>query len=232
MNFFVRFGYVPTTYGGPLLTSKWDQEVKDRLINYIVHGKDSHNLYAIRFLICELLNLINVVFQIVLTNWFLNGQFSGLRVLIDVINGENPMSMVFPKLVKCTYYRYGPSGSTENRDGLCILPLNIFNEKLYLIMWFWFYCLALLSALTLLYRLLFFCVPFIRVYFLMARAKYVTKERAKIVVDQISFGNCFVLYQLGKNLNPIVFRELVMGISNNLKSTKKQSLSADITFPI
>ncbi|XP_018334617.1 innexin inx2-like [Agrilus planipennis] len=219
--------------GGPLLTSNWDQEAKDRLINYIVHGKDCHNVYAIRFLFCELFNLINVVSQIVLTNWFLSGQFSGLHVFTDLMNGEDPLKMVFPKLVKCTYNSYGSSGSIQKRDALCILPLNVFNEKLYLIMWFWFYFLSLLSAVALLYRLLFFCVPFIRVYLLMARTKYVTKGIARIIVYQISFGNCFILYQLGNNLNPIVFRELIMGICNYLQSNKKhQSLSAEITFPI
>jgi hypothetical protein len=32
-------------------------------------------------------------------------------------------------VTKCTFFKYGSSGTTESRDGLCILALNIINEK-------------------------------------------------------------------------------------------------------
>ena len=35
-------------------------------------------------------------------------------------------------------HKYGPSGTIENKDGLCVLPLNIINEKIYVFLWFWF----------------------------------------------------------------------------------------------
>ena len=41
------------------------------------------------------------------------------------------MAKVFPKVSKCTFHRYGPSGTIGNHDGLCILPINIINEKEY-----------------------------------------------------------------------------------------------------
>ena len=47
------------------------------------------------------------------------------------------MAKVFPKLTKCTFHKYGPSGTIEIKDGLCVLPLNILNEKIYILLWFW-----------------------------------------------------------------------------------------------
>jgi hypothetical protein len=47
------------------------------------------------------------------------------------------MSKIFPKVTKCTFHLYGPSGSIQNKDGLCVLPLNIINEKIYIFLWFW-----------------------------------------------------------------------------------------------
>ena len=35
------------------------------------------------------------------------------------------------------YFRYGPSGSVVTLDILCLLPLNILNEKIYLGLSFW-----------------------------------------------------------------------------------------------
>lgn len=47
------------------------------------------------------------------------------------------MDRVFPKVAKCTFHMSGASGSLETHDGLCVLPLNIFNEKIYIFLWFW-----------------------------------------------------------------------------------------------
>ena len=41
----------------------------------------------------------------------------------------DPMNVVFPKVTKCTFFKYGTSGTIESRDGLCILALNVINEK-------------------------------------------------------------------------------------------------------
>ena len=43
----------------------------------------------------------------------------------------DPMAKVFPKVSKCTFHKYGPSGTIARHDGLCILPINIINEKEY-----------------------------------------------------------------------------------------------------
>ena len=34
------------------------------------------------------------------------------------------MSKIFPKVIKFSFYKYGPSGSVQNFDCLCILPLS------------------------------------------------------------------------------------------------------------
>jgi hypothetical protein len=39
-------------------------------------------------------------------------------------------------VTKCTFFKYGSSGTTESRDGLCILALNIINEKVRILLYF------------------------------------------------------------------------------------------------
>lgn len=42
---------------------------------------------------------------------------------------------VFPRVTKCTFHKYGASGSIQKHDALCVLALNILNEKIYIFLW-------------------------------------------------------------------------------------------------
>ena len=65
---------------------------------------------------------------------------------------EDPMARVFPKMTKCTFHKFGPSGTVEKFDGLCVLPLNIINEKIYVFLWFWFIILTVVTGMQVIYR--------------------------------------------------------------------------------
>lgn len=146
-------------------------------------------------------------------DWFLTGHFTGYGIGVATIQGnENPMNAVFPKMTKCIYYKFGPSGSAQSRDALCVLPLNVVNEKLFLFLWFWLVFVTLISFLELIYRILILCIPLIRTYILMAQAQFLPHKTAFIVVRKLTFGDFFLLHLLGKNLNPIIYKELVIDI--------------------
>ena len=59
------------------------------------------------------------------------------------------MIYVFPRMTKCTFHKFGTSGNIEKHDALCILPLNIVNEKIYIFIWFWLLILGFLTFLIL-----------------------------------------------------------------------------------
>ena len=69
---------------------------------------------------------------------------------------KDPLNSVFPKVAKCTFNKFGPSGTIEKFDGLCILSLNIINEKVALLVSssIIYYFSDLCSALVLV------CLPF------------------------------------------------------------------------
>ena len=62
---------------------------------------------------------MNVVGQIFLVDKFLGGEFRryGLEVAnfleLDPEQRYDPMYRVFPKITKCTFHKYGPSGRTR-----------------------------------------------------------------------------------------------------------------------
>jgi len=189
---------------------------------YFQESTKSHAGYAIKFFLCEVLALVNVVGQIYFTDKFLGNEFTtyGWDVLsVTAGNPEDradPMNVVFPKVTKCTFHKYGPSGTITKHDGLCILALNIINEKIYVFLWFWFVSVAMISALALLYRVVIFLMPSIRVTVIMGRSLYQVEKRTvedvlncprHSWVDKI--GDYFVMYLLTKNLPPIAMKELL-----------------------
>lgn len=150
--------------------------------------------------------------QIFAMDWLLTGQFSLYGIMAVALQGSNTMNQVFPKITKCEYFRYGPSGTIETRDALCVLPLNILNEKLFLVLWFWLFFLALMSLLALIYRATVLVFPKVRIYLLTAQARYIQFRQAELVVKRLTYGDFFVLYHVGKNVNPIVYKDLVRSI--------------------
>ena len=80
------------------------------------------------------------------------------------------MFFTFSQVTKCVFHKYGPSGTIQKHDALCILPLNIINEKIYIFLYFWFVFLAAVSAVWLVYRLLTVISHDVRVSVIFARS--------------------------------------------------------------
>lgn len=104
-----------------------------------MHNK--YNAYAFWFFCCEQLNFIVVLAQWFITNKFLKYKF--LTYGPDVVryynvppeerfllrDMPNPMCETFPRIAACNYVRYGSGGGQENKNAICILGLNMINDK-------------------------------------------------------------------------------------------------------
>ncbi len=69
-------------------------------------------------------------------------------------NRVDPMSRVFPKMTKCTFHKYGGSGTLQVIDAMCVLGMNILSEKIYIFLWFWFILLAVVTGFQLVVRVI------------------------------------------------------------------------------
>ncbi|KAG7159805.1 Innexin inx2-like 10 [Homarus americanus] len=217
-----------------------------------------HTNYAYKFFLCEVLNFVNVVSQMYLTDsqsvslqftiTINNSTFSlsvcmcvcmcacmfvsvcicvfrllGYRFLdygLRVIRAGNELQeeeeeVVFPKVAKCSFYMFGPSGSLARHDTLCVLPLNILNEKIYLFFWFWFVCLAVVSGLGLLLRLCTFH-PEVRLLVLHNHARFTPTVHLRAICHSYDLGDWFYLCLLAKNLDPVVCRDLLRELATKL----------------
>ena len=82
----------------------------------------------------------------------LDADFQAIHVSkIRLIQG---LAYFYFQVTKCTFNNYGPSGTVENKDGLCVLAINIINEKIYIFLWFWFLTLCVWTGVHLFIRIL------------------------------------------------------------------------------
>ena len=36
----------------------------------------------------------------------------------------DPMAIIFPRVTKCSFFKYGPSGTIQTHDAICVLPVH------------------------------------------------------------------------------------------------------------
>ncbi|XP_055305433.1 innexin inx3 [Sitodiplosis mosellana] len=196
-----------------------------RLVNYILESLRTHNGYSFGYFFCEILNLANVIANIIFIDKFLGGTF--LTYGTDVINFSNmnqenrsdPMLEVFPRITKCTFHKYGASGSIQKHDALCVLALNILNEKIYIFLWFWFIILAALSACAILYSALVVMLPTTREAIIKRRFRNGTTNEVEGLIANIQVGDFLLLHLLGQNISVNAFSEILRELCNRLSSS-------------
>ncbi|XP_053204819.1 innexin inx2-like [Panonychus citri] len=206
----------------PILGSGERSEQIALLTHYLKTNLRYHDSYFYYFVFCEILNFLNVIFQMYLVDAFLGGAFStyGLEVLryseMDPEERIDPMVKVFPRVTKCTFHRYGSSGDVQKHDSLCILPLNIINEKIYIFLWFWFVILAVVSGWVIIERMIIIFFPHFRYLYLRSAARIADRNHLREVLDHARIGDWFILHLLAKNLDSLHFRELVKELRSSL----------------
>jgi hypothetical protein len=200
------------------------KESCETLVRYMKDTFHMHNFYAIKYFLCDILNFVNVIGQMYLINKFLGGVFLnyGSEVLkwseSEPEDRTDPMIDVFPRITKCTFHKYGPSGTIERHDAMCVLALNIINEKIYVMLWFWLIILAVMTSLYMLYVLAAISVPSMRRIMIERNAKYDHKDRIDVLMRKAQMGDWFLIFLLSKNIDSILFKEFIDRLTDKLKT--------------
>jgi hypothetical protein len=224
--------------GEPIQDKDVKNDRKQVLVEYFTNeNRHNNDYYAYRFFFCEFLNLVNVVGQIYLMDFFLGGEFttygSDVANLLSMTEQEqeqriDPMAKVFPKVTKCTFHKFGPSGTVQKFDGLCILPLNIINEKIYVFLWFWFVIVAVVSAIQIIMRIVVITVPSLREVLLgrrlifLRRRKENNRNKIGVICQKCKISDWFILYQLAKNIDPLIFNEFIGDLHQKFITPKER----------
>ncbi|XP_063605985.1 innexin inx2-like [Penaeus indicus] len=193
---------------------------------YFSNSHTTHRSYAINFLLCECLGFVIAVSNLFFTNAFLGGNFfefgpGSIKYLSQhAADPDNPLNEIFPKVAKCTWYKYGASGSIQKFDSMCVLPLNIVNEKTYIFLWMIYVLTASVCGVVLLFHLILFFVPNFRNTYLVFLARgQTTKDHLLHILHKGNYGDWFLVHHFQKNM--AYFKQWVAKVRMLMDETKR-----------
>ncbi|XP_015920181.1 innexin inx2 [Parasteatoda tepidariorum] len=215
---------------------------RDKSVNLLSHSLHLHmghfGAYFKKYIFCEILTLANVVGQMWILDNFLGGTFTtfGIKVMQwsqwDQEYRTDPLVKAFPRMTKCLFHDYGSSGDVQRVDALCILPLNVLNEKIFIFLWFWMLFLCGMTVLVLAYRLMLAAMPLFRYCVLVTRAPHASKGALDRLVGRSQLSDWFILYLLSKNLDASNYGFVISKLAAEMEQNgyMKPSTSKHTTF--
>ena len=163
------------------------------------------------------------------------------EVFPKVVITPSPRPFILPPLQvgSCYFHRYDRAGGQQGLNAVCILGLNMINDKVrksataqgpasstqvFALLWYWHLLLLLTGSLTLVSRLIQSLSSSVR-YFMMKimMYKYLTHNKhtkhIQHYIKNCSIGDWFVLYQMNRNMNKKFFAEFLALLSLKVKDT-------------
>ncbi len=189
------------------------------------------------YMLTKLMYLANVCGQFFLLNAFMGPDFNiyGFQVLRDLFKGKDFWeSPRFPRVTMCDF-TIRTLGENNHRNTIqCTLPINLYNEKIFMFLWFWLVLVAFLTAYNFVVWLVNFTnasrTSFVRRYLHMnerfrslteTEANVDTKGFDRFVRDYLKQDGVFLLRIIKKNTNDLVTGELICALWDKYRQYPK-----------
>lgn len=180
------------------------------------------------YIFVKLLYVVNVICQFFILNGFMGGWYNlyGFEVMGGILEDhtwrESPR---FPKVTLCDF-DIRQLQNIQRYTVQCVLPINLFNEKIFIFLWFWFCFVAVLTAGNFLFWLWRALFRFNRVAYIKKYLRILNeikgnedKKFAKKFADEyLRDDGIFVLRLVAKNSNDILLSDLIAELWRNFKN--------------
>ena len=200
--------------------------LRQRCANHccLFYGKIYGNYLSIAYLFVKLLYILNAVGQLCLLDVFLGDGFVvyGYHVIRKFLFSEDWLeSPRFPRVTMCTFGIRHLS-VVHQHIVQCVLPINLFNEKIFLIVWFMFVTLCFLTC----YGFIRWCccliywpgqVSFVRRKLRAADAggKREREVVVKFTQNYLRKDGVFAIRLISDNVGSLVAAEVLSGLFDN-----------------
>ena len=118
-----------------------------RCAKKIICGKKFGNYMVLLYLCVKGAYVLNAVCQLFILNAFLRTDYHmyGAQVVEKLMQGEDfTVSPRFPRVTLCDF-EIRQLGNIHRYTLQCVLQINLFNEKIYIFLWFWLVFVAIVS---------------------------------------------------------------------------------------
>ncbi|ESO01145.1 hypothetical protein HELRODRAFT_82276 [Helobdella robusta] len=197
---------------------------------FLICGNRQGNYLLTLYLISKVMYLANLVCQLFILNLFLgtNYHLYGVEVIRDIVLGkEVKPSVRFPLTTLCDF-KIHVLGNTHNHTVQCVLPINFFNEKIYLFLWFWMVLVAAATIISLLRWIWLVGFRHSRIRYVRKHLKVMGKLNRdsdrdrklsrKFAQMYLRQDGVFVLKLVAKNSTDLVVADIVSALWDNYKN--------------
>lgn len=187
-----------------------------------VFGKRHGTYLTGLYLFTKILYLVNVIGQFIMLTTFLGFNFYtyGFEILGSMNdNGEFRDLDHFPRVVMCDI-EIRQLQNIQTFSTQCVLSINLFVEKIFAIIWFWFFLLAIATIINIGHWIfdVFFSYRrehFIQKYLIMLGLDDRSRDRKlfkKFVSHYLRDDGVFLLRSVGNNSSDIILLDLVRAL--------------------
>ncbi|XP_029655089.1 innexin unc-7-like [Octopus sinensis] len=186
---------------------------------------------SILYLITKLLYVANTVVQLVLLDSFLGSEYGmyGFKMIRGLISGVDQINLTpgFPTITMCDF-DVRKLGAVHNYRVQCVLPINLFNEKIFIFIWFWLVITAILTCINFVLWFFALMLPLSRYRFIKKHLRLAGKyssatERRRcreFVSNFIMTDGVLILHLISKNSSDIITSQIVGAMWENYRQYK------------
>ncbi|CAH1802630.1 unnamed protein product [Owenia fusiformis] len=213
-------------------TKKYCYTARSRISRYtfLLCGRQFGNKMIGSYLFVKVLYICNAIGQIYLLNAFLGKgtdyTFFGFGVLYDLLqSGDWTTSQSFPRTTLCDFEIREFAHNIHRYTIQCVLSINLFNEKIYIFLWFWFVIVASASTYSLVTWVAF--AVFEQHHFRYLKSHLSDMDMYDKCKDRYLLGNflkgyikqdgIFLFKMLSKNTSGIIASEALAGVWQEYK---------------
>ncbi|CAF1604793.1 unnamed protein product [Rotaria magnacalcarata] len=213
-----------------------------------IRCQNFYTTYTLTYFIIKLLYILNALCQFFLLNTFLSFHFTsyGPEALNKLFSGEDFFeSPRFPRVTMCDFM-IRHLGSNQHWYAIqCNLPINIYNDKIFLGIWVWLIVLVILNLLSIIPWILFLKQgqrsAAIRNYLRMSKQPTADEKESLLSSTKVSFlhqgdkteefinylriDGFLILHIIARNTDDIVAGQIVDHLYKNFEPERRSARS-------
>lgn len=219
-----------------------------QILNYVLFWRRRHlsSYLFILFTVVKFLFFFNSILQIILLNAFLGNEYHlfGFDVIRKVIGGVDwGESKRFPRVTLCDFH-IREIGIVHRYTVQCVLPINLFNEKIFLILWFWILILTTFNAFDFFAWLLRILKTDSRTSYVVRKLRMVHGKTETLTKDSddardfvqryLQADGCFALRLLARNGHDLIVGEVIEHLFRDYRRKNpriSENTDHSISFP-